>query len=413
MKDHLLIVIFIATTETPLACQSKNYLVNFLLNLMCTRRMRMKAASQLNLIKSVHSNGPLDGTLTRDEAAVTRPVKVESNFLQQNAKFILSLTERKQVSQVAVKEVIESFRDIWKRSITQVKQNLEMALSMSTDNKSISEQIQLAIDNVSDPFSGIDTAYLREKFYKDHFGYLVSLYTVSDVHLIIIILIYRNQKKFHLGVPIILIGFKVLTTDKFFYVSLLDTLKTLLSIEDVQAEVLNPHSSNKQLLGDFCDGDVYNEHPLFGSDELSLQIIGYYDELEVVNPIGSYVSTHKLGCLFFFLANIWPQFRSTLKAINMLAVGKQEDIKHYGIDEFLLPFVEDLKVLYCDGIEVEMNGNNHCFFGGLLAFLADNLVAHAVGGFKESMSFALRICRTCMITKNHAQLIFNVYPQRP
>ena len=166
-----------------------------------------------------------------------------------------------------------------------------MALSMSTDNDSIFEQIQLAIDNVSDPFSGIDTAYLREKFYKDHFGYLVSLYTVLDVHLIIIILIYRNQKKFHLGVPIYTDRFskqrKVLTTDKFFYVSLLDTLKTLLSIEDVQAEVLNPHSSNKQVLGDFCDGDMYNEHPMFGSDELALQIIGYYDELEVVNPIGS------------------------------------------------------------------------------------------------------------------------------
>ena len=62
--------------------------------------------------------GPLDGTLNCDEApAVTRPVnsnKVESNFLQQNAKFILSLTEGKQVSQVAVKEVIEGFRDIWK-----------------------------------------------------------------------------------------------------------------------------------------------------------------------------------------------------------------------------------------------------------------------------------------------------------
>lgn len=199
----------------------------------------------------------------------------------------------------------------------------------------------------------------------------------------------------------------MLTTDNFFYVSLLDTLKTLLSIEDVQAEVLNPHSNDRQLLGDFCDGNIYNEHPLFSADELALQIIGYYDELEVVNPIGSYVSTHKLGCLFFFLANIRPQFRSTMKAINLLAVGKQEDIKHYGIDEFLRPFVEDLKVLYYDGIEVEMNGSNCCSVGGLLAFLADNLTAHAVGGFKESMSFALRICRTCMITKTQAQLVFN------
>ena len=35
--------------------------------------------------------------------------------------------------------------------------------------------------------------------------------------------------------------------------------------------------------------------------------------------------------------------------------------------------------------------------------LADNLAAHALGGFKESVSFALRICRTCMITPLQVQ----------
>lgn len=110
----------------------------------------------------------------------TRHDEPEANFLEQNAKFILSLTEGKQV---AVKEVIEGCRDICRRSMAQVKQNLEMALSMSTDD-SLAEQIQLTMDNISDPFSGIDTAYLREKFYKDHFGYLVSytsIYTVNDI----------------------------------------------------------------------------------------------------------------------------------------------------------------------------------------------------------------------------------------
>ena len=60
------------------------------------------------------------------------------------------------------------------------------------------------------------------------------------------------------------------------------------------------------------------------------------------------------------------------------------------MDTLLSRFIEDLKVLYCDGIEVGV-GCNKCFFGGLLA---DNLAAHAVGGFKESVSFTLRICRT-------------------
>ena len=45
-----------------------------------------------------------------------------------------------------------------------------------------------------------------------------------------------------------------------------------------------------------------------------------------------------------------------------------------------------------------------CMGGGLFTFLADNLAAHLIGGFKESMSFSLRICRTCMITPDLMQL---------
>lgn len=185
-----------------------------------------------------------------------------------------------------------------------------------------------------------------------------------------------------------------------------DTLRALLALDEIQAEVLNPHSSDGNELADFCDGSIFKEHPMFGSDPYALQIIGYYDELEVVNPIGSYVSKHKLGCMFFILGNIRPRYRSTLKAINLVAVAKHEDIIQYGMDTFLSPFVEDLKTLFCDGVCVSIGGESHTFHGSLLAFLADNLAAHAVGGFKEGMAFALRICRTCMITPEQSQLSF-------
>ena len=45
--------------------------------------------------------------------------------------------------------------------------------------------------------------------------------------------------------------------------------------------------------------------------------------------------------------------------------------------------------------------------GALIAFLADTLAAHAIGGFKGSMSFALRICRTCLVTFDQIQECFS------
>lgn len=200
---------------------------------------------------------------------------------------------------------------------------------------------------------------------------------------------------------------KVIKEDFFYYVPLLESLKILLSLEDFQAEILNQQGNTCNMLNDFCDGSMFKTHPMFESNPNALQVIAYYDELEVVNPIGSYVKKHKLGCMFYFLANIRPQYRSTLKTIQLIAVGKYEDIVKYGIDYFMQPFVEDLKTLYCDGISILVGGKERVFYGGLLAFLADNLAAHLVGGFKQSMSFALRICRGCMITRELSQSCFS------
>ena len=193
---------------------------------------------------------------------------------------------------------------------------------------------------------------------------------------------------------------------KFYYVPILESLAKLLATADVINEVLGDRTNLSSDLTDFCDGSIFESHSVFSSDPNALQIVAYYDEVEVVNPIGTYIKKHKLGCMFYFLANVRPQYRSTLRSIQLVAVGKHEDILKYGIDNFLLPFVEDLKVLYCNGITVSVGGIERVLHGSLLAFLADNLAAHFVGGFKQSMSFALRICRGCMITREQSQECF-------
>ena len=68
------------------------------------------------------------------------------------------------------------------------------------------------------------------------------------------------------------------------------------------------------------------------------------------------------------MANIRPQFRSTLKVIFVVCVGRYEDISSYGLDAFLEPFVDDLKTLYVDGVTAEIGGEICTFYGGLLAF---------------------------------------------
>ena len=51
------------------------------------------------------------------------------------------------------------------------------------------------------------------------------------------------------------------------------------------------------IIVDFCDGDICANHPLFSRDPRAIQILLYYDDVEVVNPLGSKTSKHKFGTL--------------------------------------------------------------------------------------------------------------------
>ena len=49
------------------------------------------------------------------------------------------------------------------------------------------------------------------------------------------------------------------------------------------------------MIEDYCDGKLFRTHPLFSSDPTALQIMLYYDELEIANPLGCKAGKHKLG----------------------------------------------------------------------------------------------------------------------
>lgn len=117
------------------------------------------------------------------------------------------------------------------------------------------------------------------------------------------------------------------------------------------------------VLADFCDGTYYKNHGLFSVHRNALQIMMYYDDVEVCNPLGSHTKVHKLGkylcsCRFsyvhvftglfyFLLGNCHPKYRSKLKAVQLVAICKHHSIKQYSLDAILHPFLQDLKKLVC------------------------------------------------------------------
>lgn len=48
-------------------------------------------------------------------------------------------------------------------------------------------------------------------------------------------------------------------------------------------------------MSSYSDGQVYKTHPLFKQHSNGLQLILYYDDVEMCNPLGSKRKIHKLG----------------------------------------------------------------------------------------------------------------------
>ena len=98
------------------------------------------------------------------------------------------------------------------------------------------------------------------------------------------------------------------------------------------------------ILEDVCDGTLFSEHPLFGNDPYALQIISFFDELELCNPLGTHVKKHKPAIVLFTLGNIQPKYRSSLRLIHLVIAATAPVVERHGIDSVLQPFIQDLSV---------------------------------------------------------------------
>lgn len=186
--------------------------------------------------------------------------------------------------------------------------------------------------------------------------------------------------------------------ETFQYVPIIDNLRSLLSHEDIFAEVMNSHETCQEgVLSNFCDGNFCRQNALFSSKTKSLQICLYNDDFEVCNPIGTFRKKQKLNGMYFVIGNINPKLRSKLHVIQLVWLCKTDHVKKYGFPTLCEELLKDLLKLEQEGLTINRNDCQYDFKGTVSMIVADNLASHSIGGFTESFT-ANRICRFCMCT---------------
>ncbi len=184
------------------------------------------------------------------------------------------------------------------------------------------------------------------------------------------------------------------------------TLQALLNLPEIRTTVSTSHYSESSMMKDVCDGMYIRTHPLFLKDPSALAIVLNHDDMEIVNPLGSRVKKNKLSMFYFYLANISPQFRSKLAAIQLAAIARSRELRKYGVDKLLEDFVTTLNELQCRGIKFKIGTSEQLVYGTLVMAPCDTLAAQWIEGFKEGVGFAVKPCRTCEVTQTEARRKF-------
>ena len=180
------------------------------------------------------------------------------------------------------------------------------------------------------------------------------------------------------------------------YIPLKETLQQFISVDAVYKDIISRKQSHDDILRDVVDGDVFTNHQR-QSPNHCLEIILYFDEFTVTNPLRQRSRKYKILACYMTLANLSPQHRFQSPCIHLVLLAKSCHVKRYGLTAVNERLINDLRSLIADGVTRPTNDEN--FNCNLFCVVGDNLSQHQIGGFVESFT-ANFPCRFCNVHRD-------------
>ena len=305
-------------------------------------------------------------------------VQVQVDEAQANALFTLALQGKFNLGDSAVDGIVSHATDMIDIHVQAFKESVKQILQDRGIDDTVVDDIP--IHNLMD---NVKSSSQRNTYYEKRLPYVKPEEVIVGHG-------YRTEN-----------GKLEAVEHKAYIVPFQKSLMNMLEMPEVKYYVEHSHRSNDQFMRDICDGDYLRNHPLFVENPDALQIILNTDDLEVVNPIGTHTKTHKITVFYYTLANIPPQHRSKLRAIQLLAIASTKHIKKdESLEALLQDFTDTVNMLSNDGIQVQDQDQvgEKVIKGALVLVAADTLASHWLGGFKEGVGFAWKQCRNCECT---------------
>ena len=100
--------------------------------------------------------------------------KDAKDIQHESALFLLKLKEHRRVSQVAIDDVVEHSKRLFHMTIERAEAAVKAKVADAGFDPNLIE-LDTVFQDISDPFNGLHTSYLQEKYYNEKLGLVVSM----------------------------------------------------------------------------------------------------------------------------------------------------------------------------------------------------------------------------------------------
>lgn len=315
---------------------------------------------------------------------VSKPELFDINMFTRNiALLFLKMKTEYSLPEATVQNVIDDFAQVIDVCMVSVQQQVAAVGRRHNASDGMMNDISGVFENTcwNQAHAKLSTAWRRNSYWREHFTYIEPVeYKFED---------------------------NVMCTDKFQYVSLIESVKAILKNESVRAQITKGTNSVEGHLSTLRDGLKHKQNRVFSAKNTAVQVILYSDEFEVVNPLGPHKRKHKMFAVYFTLGNFDNEIKSKKSAVFLLALCKSVSIKKYGFKYLTDIINQDITILESEGISID--GYTDKVFGAVAFIAGDNLNSNMIGGFNSSFSPNVsHPCRYCMVSNVELQIIDSV-----
>ena len=98
----------------------------------------------------------------------------QEELRRSSALFLLKMKEQRKTSQVAIDDIVEGSRSLFCQTLTRLRAGVNAQLAeVGVDPDSVG--LEKIFKNIVDPFNGLETCYLQEKYFRESLYLIVSI----------------------------------------------------------------------------------------------------------------------------------------------------------------------------------------------------------------------------------------------